>query len=180
VAEARRDYERALPGTLSGRHVLHVGIARLAQVEGDLDGAIRHFAEAARLNPNEPYIHKELASAYVAHGRTDEAFHELAAALLIDARDADAHAAIGQLHLEDGRAADAVAALTRALELKPERHETRYALGTALMRLGRTSAAEQEFAAFRQASQQALERRRRGIAEDVERQQDVQRGGAAR
>ena len=167
-ADARREYERALPGTLAARSLLHVGIARLAQVEGDLEGAIRHFSTATRLNPYDPYIHKELASAYAAHGLEDDALTELAAALLIDRNDASAHAAIGQLHLDSGRLAQAVEALTRALQIAPERHETRYALGTALMRLGRMDDARREFAAFERAREDALQRRRRGIDNEVE------------
>src|SRR5215467_11407893 len=64
VAEARREYQAAAAGALVGRSALFVGIARLAQVEGDSAGAIDAFAQAARLNPNDPNVHKELASAY--------------------------------------------------------------------------------------------------------------------
>ena len=38
-------------------------LARLAQVEGDTAAAIDAFATAARLAPNEPAVHKELAGA---------------------------------------------------------------------------------------------------------------------
>ncbi len=61
IAEARRAYQAALTGTLVGRSTLLVGIARLAQVEGDVTGAIDAFTQAAQLNPNDPNIHKELA-----------------------------------------------------------------------------------------------------------------------
>ena len=95
------------------------------------------------------------------------------AALLIDPGDAQAHAAIGGLFLDDGRDAEAVVALTRALELAPERHETRYALARALTRLGRTDDAARQFALFEAARRAALERRRRDIASEVEREEAV-------
>jgi tetratricopeptide (TPR) repeat protein len=101
-----------------------IGIARRAQIEGDPAGAIEALTQALRFSPNDPNIHKELASVYVAQGRADDAFCELMAALLIDRRDAGAHSAIGQLYLDSGRAAEAVAAFSSALELMPGYYET--------------------------------------------------------
>ena len=164
------------PARSLGRSVLFVGIARLAQVEGDLAGAIDAFAQAVRLNPNDPNIHKELASAYAAEGRADEAFGELMAALLIDGRDAQAHAAIGQLYLDAGRDAEAVAAFNRALELMPDRYEIRYALATAHTRLGNTAEAARQLELFERARREALEQRRRDIANEVEQEEALRRG----
>ena len=178
VADARREYQAALAGTLVGRSVLLVGIARLAQVEGDLAGAIDAFAQAVRLNPNDPNIRKELASAYAAEGRADDAFCELMAALLINRRDAQAHAAIGQLYLDAGRDAEAVAAFNRALELMPGplRNQVRprdRAHATRPHRRSRTAARD-----IRSLRREALEQRRRDIANDVE-QEEALRGGVA-
>src|SRR5688500_8297514 len=72
--DARREYAVALAGTLAGRHALYVGIGRLAQVQGEPDAAIDAFGQAVRLSPNDPVIHRELAAAYVAADRTDDAF----------------------------------------------------------------------------------------------------------
>src|SRR5438093_9824351 len=72
VADARREYQAALAGALVGRSVLFVGIARLAQVDGDLAAAIDAFGQAVQLNPNDPNIHKELAIAHAAEGRADD------------------------------------------------------------------------------------------------------------
>jgi tetratricopeptide (TPR) repeat protein len=176
VADARREYHATLAGTLLGRSVLYVGIARLAQVEGDLPGAIDAFAQAVRLQPNDPTIHKELASAYAAESRTDDAFSELMAALLINGRDAQAHAAIGQLYLDAGRDAEAVAAFGRALEVMPDRYEIRYALATAHTRLGNTAEAARQLEIFDRFRREALEQRRRVIASEVEQQEALRRG----
>src|SRR4029077_21227289 len=97
-----------------------------AQVEADAAGALDAFAQAARINPNDPNVHKELAAAYAAEGRADDAFSELMAVVLIDRRDAQTHASIGQLYLDTGRNTDAVAAFGRALELRPAGYEVRY------------------------------------------------------
>lgn len=164
LADARREYTAALPGIVAGRHLVHVGIGRLAQVEGDLDAAIGAFAQAARLSPNDPFVHRELAAAYAAVDRFDDAFAALVAALVIVPGDADVFAAIGQLFLDADRAADAIPALRRALALKADRYQTHYALAVALSRTGRTDEAEREFDRFERASRQALENRRRQVS----------------
>jgi tetratricopeptide (TPR) repeat protein len=171
VTNARREYRAALPGVLLGRGALLVGIGRLAQVEGDLGDAVEAFSQAARLNPNDPNIRKELAGAYSAQGREDDAFCELMSVLLIDPRDAQAHAIIGQLYLDAGRNAEAVTAFTRALELAPDRYETRYALATAFTRLGRTAEAAREFDLFERVRREKLDERRRDIAREIEQQE---------
>jgi len=168
VAEARREYQAAAAGALVGRSALFVGIARLAQVEGDSAGAIDAFAQAARLNPNDPNVHKELAAAYAADGHADDAFCELMAAVLIDRRDAQAHASIGQLYLDTGRNADAVSAFNRALTLKPDGYEVRYALATAQTRLGNAAEAARQLEIYDRLRREALEKRRRAIQNEVE------------
>jgi tetratricopeptide (TPR) repeat protein len=116
-------------------------------------------------------VHKEFAGVYTAEGRPDEAFCELIAALVIDRRDAEAHSAIGQLYLDTGRDAEAVAAFNRTLELAPGHYETRYALATAHTRLGHTAEAARQLDLFDRARQDAQERHRREIANDVEKEE---------
>jgi tetratricopeptide (TPR) repeat protein len=174
---ARREEERAtLARTLAGRNVPVIGVARLAQIEGDPAGAIEALTQALRFNPNDPNIHKELASVYAAQGRADDAFCELMAALLIDRRDAGAHSAIGQLYLDSGRDREAVAAFNRALELMPGYYETRYALATAHTRLGHTAEAARQLDLFERARREALEQSRRDLASEAEREEAVRRG----
>ena len=110
-------------------------------------------------------------TAYSAAGRTDNAFGELIAALLIDPSDGQTHAAVGQLYLDAGRHADAVAAFRRALELAPARFEVRDALATALTRAGDTAEAAKEFEIYERQRREALELRRRDIADEVGREE---------
>jgi len=164
LSDARREYLAALEGTLSGRHALYVGIARLAQVEGDLEAAIDAFDHAVRLNPNDPVLRRESAGALVAAGRFDDAFAEFVAALLITPDDAEVLAAIGQMFLDTDRAEEAIAPLRRALAVKAERYQTHYALAVALARAGQAREAAREFERFERLSRQALEERRRVTA----------------
>jgi tetratricopeptide (TPR) repeat protein len=171
VADARREYQAALPGAIGGRNAILIAIARLAQVEGDSAGAVDALNQAARLNPNDLNVRKELAAAYAASGQSDEAFCELMAALLIDPRQAQVHVSIGQLYLDTGRATDAVTAFTRALELSPRAYEIRYSLATAYTRLGKPVDAARELEVFDRMRREALEKRRRDIADEVEREE---------
>jgi tetratricopeptide (TPR) repeat protein len=164
LAEARREYAAAIEGTLSGRSALYVAIGRVAQVDGDSDGAIDAFAQAVRLNPDSPVVRRELGSALLAGGRFDDAFTELVAALLISPKDVEVLAAIGQLFLDSDRAQDAIAPLRRALAVKADRFQTHYALAVALSRTGRTDEAKQEFERFERLSRQAIDERRRTVA----------------
>ena len=169
---ARREEGRAaLERTLAGRNVPVIGVARRAQIEGDPAGAIEALTQALRFSPNDPNIHKELASVYASQGRADDAFCELMAALVIDRRDAGAHSAIGQLYLDSGRDGEAVAAFNRALELMPAYYETRYALATAHARLGHTAEAARQLDLFERARREALEQSRRDFASEAEREE---------
>ena len=164
LPDARREYLAALEGTLSGRHALYVGIARLAQVEGDLEAAIDAFDHAVRLSPNDSVLRRESAGALVAAGRFDDAFAEFVAALLIAPDDAEVLAAVGQMFLDTDRAGEAIAPLRRALAVKADRYQTHYALAVALSRAGQANEAAREFERFERLSRQALEERRRVTA----------------
>jgi tetratricopeptide (TPR) repeat protein len=164
LSDARREYAAALEGTLAGRHALYVGVARLAQVEGQLNTAIDAFEHAVQLSPNDPALRRELAAAFVAADRFEDAFAELVAALLIAPDDADVLAAVGQMFLDSERAAEAIAPLRRALAVKANRYQTHYSLAVALSRAGRTEEAAREFEWFERLSRQALENRRRDVA----------------
>jgi tetratricopeptide (TPR) repeat protein len=163
VHEARLEYQAAVAGALSGRSLLYVGIGRLAQVEGDFDGAVEAFKRAVQLNPNDVNMHRELALAYAAKGAVDDAFTEFTAALLLNPRHAEVFADIGRLFLDAGRDAEALPPLYRALALAPERYEARYAIATGLTRMGRSDDAARELAAFQQAQRDALDRQRKGL-----------------
>jgi tetratricopeptide (TPR) repeat protein len=164
LSDARREYAAAIEGTLSGRFALYVGIARLAQVDGDVDGAIDAFSHAVRLNPSAPALRREFAAALVAGGRFDEAFAEFVAALLVAPNDPEVLAAVGQMFLDTDRPADAIAPLRRVLAVKADRYATHYALATALARAGRAEEAAREFELFDRLNRQALEQRRRVVA----------------
>lgn len=166
-ARARREYERASASAVAGRSQLFTLLGRLAASAADIPGAIEAFERAVRANPNDPILREYLAGAFLQQGRTDDAFAEFVAAVLIDPQNARAHAGVGRIHLDAGRYADAVTALRRAVELSANDAEARYALATALRRVGNTQEAAREFERVADAQRQLLADRRRNLTLDV-------------
>lgn len=159
--------QSAGPETLAGRHRVLSAIARLARVQGDFDSVVPAFEQAVRAAPNDVLTRKELAFAYLEQDRPLAAFRELVAACAIAPADPDVHALVGRIHLDADRAHAAVPALRRALELAPGHADARYALATALLRLGDGQAAAREREMFDRASRASIEARRRQMAADV-------------
>jgi tetratricopeptide (TPR) repeat protein len=179
-AEARQEVEHVAAAAVSGESQLHASIGRFALGAADGPGAIDAFARAVRANPNDPAMHRFLAGALMQQDRAGEALAEFVAELLIDPQDAGALAGIGQIHLQAGRDADAVDALRRATDLAPANSEARYALASALARLGRTEEAAQHFARVEQAQRQMLADRRRTLSHDVLKEEAALRAAEGR
>ena len=174
-ADARREIESATAGAIVGRSGLYAAIGRLAGNATEVAAAIDAFAHAADANPNDSSAHNYLAAALLQQDRVNEAFIEFMVTLLIDPLDGDALAGIGRIHLDAGRYADAVEALRRAIEVAPNDTEARYALATALTRLGKTQEAAQEFDRVEDAQRRALAERRRKMSLDVLKEEAAQR-----
>ena len=163
ITDARRELTIAANGAITGRGALFTSIARLAAAAGDFRGAIDALTRASAASRNDPEVHKRLARALLQQYSGDAAFRELMAALLIDPLDAGAHFGVGQIQLNAGRNQDAEIALRRAVQLSPGYTEARYALATALVRLGRAGEAAQEFDRVEQAQRVEIADRRRAL-----------------
>jgi tetratricopeptide (TPR) repeat protein len=105
------------------------------------------------INANSAEAHRQLGEIYFLQGRDDEAVTEFQVATWLDPRDAKAFAAAGQTYVRLSKWPDAIVALQRALALDGSLREARYALGTVLMRTGKTEDARRELDLF--ARQQA-------------------------
>ncbi len=132
-----------------GEERVHELAGRALIADGDFDGAIRALSARVAVSPNYAAAHRTLAQTYLQLGRDDEALAELTAAALIEPADAVAHAGRAQLHLRGGRYQDAALAAQAALARDSANPAALYALGTALMRLGRAAEGEDALARFR-------------------------------
>jgi Flp pilus assembly protein TadD len=112
---------------------------------------------------NNPVVHKDLGLAHLLRGRRQQALAELLMTALFAPEDLETLARIGQIHLDDGRYIRAEAVLRRVVARAPDMARARFALGTTLLRLGRTEEGQEELAAFRRLSVSSLEAERQKI-----------------
>ena len=153
--------ERLTP--LSGRAQVHQAAATLALMQLDLAGAVAAAERRARANPNDASAHRDLASVYTKQGREDTAFAELAIAAWLDADDPLTLVGLGRSLMADRRDEDAVAALERAVKLRPDLREARYALAQALTRASRPADARRHLLEFERQRTEAVTRERRAL-----------------
>ena len=135
-------------GPFIGRDEFYRALGSLLVNQADFDGAVAAYTRRIDVNPNSGEAHRQLGEIYFLQGRDDEALTEFLVATWLDARDAKAYASAGQVQVRMLKYADARLTLERALTLDPNLREARYALGTSLMRLGRTDEAKQELELF--------------------------------
>jgi len=106
------------------------------------------YARRIEANPNSAEAHRQLGEIYFLQGRDEEALTEFMAATWLDPHDAKAYAAAGQVQVRMLKYRDATVSIERALSLDSNLREARYALGTSLMRLGKTEDAKRELETF--------------------------------
>jgi tetratricopeptide (TPR) repeat protein len=163
--EAIRELEMATTfSLLAGRGQLYWQLAELHRRHQDFGAMIRALTERARLDPNNPVMHKVLGLAHLHSGHLPEAFVELLMAALLAPEDPETLATIGQIHLDEGRYEPAEVILRRAVALEPRLAQARFALGTTLVRLGRAAEGREQLAEFQRLRDEELRAERREYA----------------
>jgi Flp pilus assembly protein TadD len=112
----------------------------LDEAQGDFDkndyqSALTPLQKFLTEKPDVAYAHFQLAYAYTALKRPDDARPEYEKAISLDPKMSEAYLNLGILLLEKDPAA-AVAPLRKAVDLLPSQSRPRYLLGTALERSG--------------------------------------------
>ncbi|HEU4689620.1 MAG TPA: tetratricopeptide repeat protein [Vicinamibacterales bacterium] len=149
LPQAARSFEESENfGPIVGRDQFYLSLGSLRVNQADFDGAVAAYTRRIEANPNSGEAHRQLGEIYFLQGKNEEALTEFLAATWLDPRDAKAHAAAGQVQVRLLNYAEAVVALQRALSLDASLQEARYALGTSLMRLGKTADARRELEVF--------------------------------
>jgi len=160
--EALKKFEDAVGfEPVAGLDELHRRIARMYYQQVNLDVAIEALHKALEVNPNSLQAHMDLGSIHLQRNRYGEALAEFLAVLLIDPRNQEAYASIAQVHLRTGRYAEAAEAGHRALDLDRYHARAQYALGMALIRLGKTEDGRKELEKFQQGQAEAEVREHR-------------------
>ncbi len=142
-------------GPIVGRDEFFRALGALLVNQADFDGAVAAYTQRIEANPNSGEAHRQLGEIYFLQGRDEQALVEFLAASWLDPRDAKAYAGAGQVQARLLKYADAAVTLERALSLDPGMREARYALGTSLMRLGKTEEAKRALETFQQQQAEA-------------------------
>jgi Flp pilus assembly protein TadD len=119
--------------------------------------AIRHLAEAERLEPRDARVRSALGQAYRSVGTPDRALREFLEAVALDPDDPSYRVEAGNVLLDDGRVDEALMHLREAVRLRPMAADARVLLGLALCRAGDgTGMAREYHAAERIAAGQTM------------------------
>ena len=118
--------------------------AQAALDKNDYEAAIPPLQKFIAEKPDVAYAHFQLAYAYTALKRTDDARQEYERCVTLDPKMPEAQLNLGILLLEN-RPEDAVAPMRKAVELLPTQSRPRYLLGLAQERSGDLSGAAESF-----------------------------------
>lgn len=153
-----------------------VGRDRLLQTLGsiyvnqsNLDAAAAAYGRRVEVNPNSAEAHRLLAEIYFLQGRDAEALAEFEIAGFLDAGAGTALVGSGQVHLRARRYEEAVRSFREAMDADASSMgaEGYFALGTALLRLGRTDEGERALDRSREIQAQVMAAGRRDFEADA-------------
>ena len=147
IAQAEPLYRQILdidPGHLGALNFLGV----LAQASGDNWGAIQLLGRAITLDERIPDLHCNIAEAYRALGRLDEAIDHHQRALQLEPEYIEARCNLGNALLQKGKLTAAAAQFQQALQQDPNLIPAYSGLGSALYRQGKL---EEAAASYRRA-----------------------------
>jgi tetratricopeptide (TPR) repeat protein len=147
----------------AGKNRLYWRLTDLAHQIFDHEHVVSALAARTRLMRNDAGAHKSLGLAYLQAGQPTHALVELITSSLLGLEDAETLAAMGRIHLNAGRYAAAEEVLRKAIAAEPASAEARYALGSTLLRLGRTEEGKQQLAEFQRLQSAQLDERRKTI-----------------
>jgi tetratricopeptide (TPR) repeat protein len=137
-------YEHALAVT-ENNALAHGNYGTLLFNEGKFDEAAGHYAEALRIDPDQPGPLCNAGLILYSQGRREEALARYREAVRLDPTLAVTRGNLGTLLREMGQAAEAERELREAVRLQPDGAEFHAALGCALSDLGRSAEAIEQF-----------------------------------
>ena len=117
-------------------------LAKLDQVEGKANDAIRRYQAASALNPEYAPVAVNLGLIYLDLNSPENAETSFRKALAIESTNPAALYGLGQLALSQRRFADAVSYFNKALTQVPDANRVHYSLGLAYRGLGDLAQAE--------------------------------------
>lgn len=119
--EALAEYSEVLSLLPEGGNLAdaHYGLGLVRRHRGDLDGAVREFGQALRLNPKLDQAHAALSQVLLHKGDIEGAVAEMEEAVRLNPDSPLAHVILGNLYEAEGRPAKANEELRKAYLLAP-------------------------------------------------------------
>jgi len=129
----------------SDNYTIHYNMGLTLERLKDMDGAIREYQEAVRINPGYKLAHGSLGTVLASKGELDAAIGEYQAALQIDPDYQDVHNNLGLALSRKGDLDAAIREYKEALRISPDYKEAHNNLGVAYGKKGNMDAAIREF-----------------------------------
>lgn len=118
----------AEPGTVT----VHDDVARLYLLFGEVEQALAHFRESARLEPESPAAQYNVGTTLLQLGELDEAIASFERALQLDPAYAPVHNNLGAALRSQGRLEEAVRRFRQAVRARPDDEDALYNLASTL------------------------------------------------
>ncbi|MGC1414523.1 MAG: tetratricopeptide repeat protein [Candidatus Acidiferrum sp.] len=123
----------------------HYNLAAILQMKGDLAGSVAEFAQAVRIQPDDPIANNALGAVLLASGRIDEAIAHLSVALKGRPDYFDAHYNLGNALATQNDFTGALSQFRAAVRLNPQDAGAEANLGSALAETGNLKEARLHF-----------------------------------
>lgn len=137
-------FSHALTATRNN-YLAHLNVAVALSHRGDQEGALRHYREVLRIQPNLAEAHAALGTALRRWGRTAEALPHLRRAVRIKPGRARLRHTLAVALEELGHKDEAMVELRKAIELSPRMADAHYGLGALLQEQGKVDEALEHY-----------------------------------
>lgn len=120
----------------------HQRLGDVATALGQLDKALGHYEDEARLHP-DTNLYEKIGTMYADAGRADNALNAYQKAINRDSSNATAYLLLGQLKEQLGELNEALVYSRKALAIRPDFPNYQFVVGAQLLRSGQTEEAIQ-------------------------------------
>ena len=115
-----------------GQVTVHDDVARLYLLFGEVEEALAHFRESARLEPESPAAQYNVGTTLLQLGALDEAVAFFERALRLDAEYAPVHNNLGAALRSQGKLEEAIRSFRQAVRSRPDDEDALYNLASTL------------------------------------------------
>jgi protein O-mannosyl-transferase len=123
----------------------HLNFGVALDRQGNLDEAVKHYAEALRARPDYAITRKNLANAFLRQGKSDQAIEQFEKYLQLEPGSVEIRISLANALLQTSKSDQAVVRIEEAIKLQPDSAAAYYALGNAYRQQGNIQNATEAF-----------------------------------